>query len=123
MSCMPMTQESEETEGAIGSAAKCRHASQRQRRVSASQDKSPQVSEGFVMCWLHYDSQLGPREAPHDLPDAAASFPKGARDLRLALMIRAADARHRPTAAGSPGSACMQSTVPRESREPAQPVG
>lgn len=58
--------------------AKCRHSSQRQIRVSAAQDKSPQVSEGFVMCWLHYDSQLGPLEALHDLLDAATSFPKGA---------------------------------------------
>lgn len=32
--------------------------------------KPPQVSEGFIMCWLHYDSQVGPLEALHDLPDA-----------------------------------------------------
>lgn len=32
--------------------------------------QKPQVAEGFIMCWLHYDSQVEPLEALHDLPDA-----------------------------------------------------
>lgn len=73
MTQVPRGRELKEEEGAICSAAKCRHASQRQVRIFASQDKSPWVSEGFIMCWLPYDSHPGPLEALHDLP----SSPKG----------------------------------------------
>lgn len=80
--------------------------SQRWRRVPAPRDKSPQPVAGFIIHRLPYNSQVGSPEAPRELPDAqraATSSPKGACDLGLALMIRAADARDRPAAAGSQG--------------------
>lgn len=51
-------------------------------------------------------ARLGPGRQPCELPDAqraAMSSPKGACDLGLALLNRAADARDRPAAAGSQG--------------------
>lgn len=112
--------------------------SQRRRRVPAPWGKSPQPVEGFIIYWLPYDSQAESPEASCEFPDAqgaATSSPKGACDLGLALMIRAADARDRPAAAGSQGqllhaeqqaperSLCNQSVGLRQGPQEAVTVG
>lgn len=87
-------------------------------RIAATQDQRPQLSEGFITYQLHYDSQDGPLGAQRELPDArpaATSSPTGACDLRLAWMIRAADARDGPAAAGSLGRLPHHSSRPPES--------